>query len=441
MRLTLEIALIFVLLVANGIFAMSEIAVVSSRRARLQRRAEAGDAGARRALALVQHPSRFLSTVQIGITLVGIFAGAFGGATIAGELAQRLAGIPYIDPYREEIALAVVVGTITFFSLVIGELVPKRVALSNPERIAAAVAGPMEALSRFTSPAVTALEVASNLVLTVFRVKPTAEPAVTQDEIALLIRQATKTGVLHPTEQEIVERVFRLADYRIGAVMTPRRDIVWLDPTDSPEIVRTKTSARPLSRYPVAEGSLDRILGVVDIRELWAAGGERLDLRGHLHTPLFVPETMGVLRLLEQFRQSAIHVAIVLDEYGSTAGLVTPTDVLEGLVGELPDRDEGPGITRRDDGSLLVDGSTAVAELLDEIGVTERIRWTEGDYHTVGGLVTTELGRIPKPGERLRLAEYAIEVLDMDGHRVDKVLVSPLPRRGEADGAERQPER
>jgi putative hemolysin len=434
MRLTLEIALIFALLVANGVFAMSEIAVVSSRRTRLQRRAEEGDAGARRALALAQDPSRFLSTVQIGITLVGIFAGAFGGATIAGELAQLLSGVPYLSAYREQIALALVVGTITFFSLVIGELVPKRVALANPERIAAAVAGPMEALSRFTSPAVTALEVASNAVLALFRVKPTAEPAVTQEEIALLVRQATKTGVLHPTEQEIVERVFRLADYRVDAVMTPRHDVVWLDAGDPPDVVRAKTSERALSRYPVAEGTLDRILGVVDIRELWAAGAGPFDLREHLHSPLFVPETMAVLRLVEQFRESGIHVAIVLDEYGSTAGLVTPTDVLEGLVGELPDEDEPPGIVRRENGSLLVDGSTAVAELLDELGVTDRARWTEGDYHTVGGLVTTELGHIPKAGERLRLAEHAIEVLDMDGHRVDKVLVSPLPRdAAEAD--------
>ena len=428
MRLTLEIALIFVLLVANGVFAMSEIAVVSSRRARLQRRADAGDAGARRALALAQDPSRFLSTVQIGITLVGIFAGAFGGATIATKLAQLLAGVPYLTAYREEIAFALVVGTITFFSLVIGELVPKRIALANPERIAAAVARPMEALSRFTSPAVTALEVASNAVLALFRVKPTAEPAVTQEEIALLVRQATKTGVLHPTEQEIVERVFRLADYRVDAVMTPRRDIVWFDAGDPPDVVRSKTAERALSRYPVVEGSLDRILGVVDIRELWAAGTGPFDLREHLHTPLFVPETMAVLRLVEQFRESGIHVAIVLDEYGSTAGLVTPTDVLEGLVGELPGEDEPPGIVRRENGSLLVDGSTAVAELLDELGVTDRARWTEGDYHTVGGLVTTELGHIPKAGERLRLADHSLEVLDMDGHRVDKVLVSSQPR-------------
>jgi putative hemolysin len=424
MHLTLEIVLILVLLVANGVFAMSEIALVSSRRTRLQRRAEAGDAGAARALALAQDPSRFLSTVQIGITLVGIFAGAFGGATIAGQLAELLSAVPYVQAYSQEIALAIVVGAITFFSLVIGELVPKRVALSNPERIAAAVARPMSALSRVASPAVTALEVASDAVLALFRVKPTAEPAVTQDEIALLIRQATKTGVLHPTEQEIVERVFRLADYRVSAVMTPRRDMIWLDVTDPLEVVRAKTSDRPHSRYPVAEGTLDRIVGVVDIRELWAAGGERFELRKHLDTPLFVPETTGVLRLLEQFRESGIHVAIVLDEYGSAAGLVTPTDVLEGLVGELPDVDEAPGIARREDGSVLVDGSTSVEQLLDELGVTERTRWTEGDYHTVGGLVTTELGHIPKAGERLRLGRYALEVLDMDGHRVDKVLVS-----------------
>lgn len=424
MTIGAEILLILLLLLANGLFAMSEIALVSSRRARLQQRADAGDAGARRALQLAAAPSRFLSTVQVGITLVGIFAGAFGGATLAGQLAALLAQMPALAPYAEEIGLVIVVGAITYASLIIGELVPKRVALAHPERIAALMARPMTLLSRAASPLVTALEASSNAVLAVLRAPPAADATITQDEITLLIRQAAQDGVLLPSEQDILERAFRLADYRASSVMTPRPDIVWLDLADTPERIREKTARGRHARYPVADGSLDRVVGIVDVRDLWTAAGrgEALQLAPHLRKPLVVPETTTLLALIEQFRSSGLHIALLLDEYGGVEGLVTINDILEALVGALPAAGEQPAIVARADGSMLVDGAATLDELRTALGVEESA-W-EGDYNTVGGLVLTAFGRIPAAGQRVTLPGLLVEVVDMDGHRVDKVLVT-----------------
>lgn len=426
-----EIVLVLLLLLVNGVFAMSEIAVVSARKARLQQRAEGGNAGARRALELAENPNRFLATVQVGITMVGILAGAFGGATIAEPFAEHLRGYPALAPYAEGLALGVVVLAITYLSLIVGELVPKRIGLNHPEGIAAAVAGPMHLLSRASAPLVALLTVSTDAVLRVLRIRRADEPPVTEAEIAMLLEQGTQAGVFEEAEQDIVERVFWLGDQRVASLMTPRRSAVWLDVDDPPAASRATMARHRFSRFLVCEGSLDRVLGMVEVKDLWAhalAGEPTDDLRGLLRTPLFVPESTRALRLLELFRESGTHLAVVVDEYGGVEGLVTLNDVLEEIVGDLA-RAGGPahpGVVRRDDGSLLVDGALLMDELRETAGLAERRTEDREEFRTVAGFVLTRLGRIPAPGDRFEAEGFLVEVVDMDGHRVDKVLMSPL---------------
>ncbi len=423
----LEIALILVLIVLNGVFAMSEIAVVSSRRARLQERAEAGDTGARRALALAEEPTRFLSTVQIGITLIGTLAGAFGGATLARELAPSIARVAVLAPYAETLSLALVVLVITYLSLVIGELVPKRIGLNAPERIAAAVSGPMNVVSFLAAPGVKMLTVSTELLLRILRVRKGAEPPVSEGEISVMMEQATQAGVFHEDEAEMVERVFWLGDQRVDAVMTPRHRIVWLDLQDPLEESWRRMVEHRFTRYLVCDGGLDEVKGIVDVKDLWAArlAGADPSLLEQARAPHFVPSSTRALNLLEQFRESGIHLAVVVDEYGGVEGIVTLTDVLEEIAGDLSAAGAGqPPVVRRDDGSLLVDGSYPIDDFREALGLPER-RGEPREYRTVGGLVFTLLGHVPAPGEYVEHEGWRIEVMDMDGNRVDKVLAIP----------------
>ncbi len=434
-RIGLEVLLIVLLVVVNGVFAMSEIAVVSSRRARLQQRADEGDTGARRALELADHPNRFLSTVQIGITAVGIFAGAYGGATLARHLVAPLTRVPTLAPYAEEIALGLVVLVITYLSLVVGELVPKRIGMTHPERIAAAVAGPMHLLSLVASPLVRLLSVSTEGLLRLLRIRRPVEPPVTEEEISALMEQGTEAGVFEEEEQEMVERVFWLADQRVGALMTPRHRIVWMDAAVPPEQGLERVVERRLSRFLVCDGALDRVQGMVEVKDLWAAQlrGEAVPLAGLLRPPLFVPESTRALRLLESFRDTGVHMAVVVDEYGGVAGLVTLNDVLQ-EVGGTPEADD-PATVEREDGSLLVDGGYSVEDLRERLGLEERRAEDRGDYHSVGGFVVTRLGRIPRAGDHFEADGFRWEVVDMDGNRVDKVLVAALaPPDGEDAG-------
>ena len=422
----LQALIIFVLILANGVFAMSEIALVSSRKARLQQRAEAGDAGAARALELAEHPNRFLSTVQIGITLVGILAGAFGGATIAAEVDVYLERFPDLAPYSEAIALGGVVLVITYLSLVLGELVPKRIALSHPERIAAAIARPMHLLSRAASPLVTLLTGSTDGLLGLLGIRKSNEPPVTEDEIAALIEQGTEAGVFEEEEQELVERVFWLGDQRAVSLMTPRHKLVWLDVNDPLEVNQEKMIHHRFARFLVCDGSVDRVLGMVQVTDLWAQllAGEPLDLQRSLRKPLFVPESTRALRLLEMFRESGVHLAVVLDEYGGTEGLVTLNDVLEEISGDLTATTE-PRVVQRQDGSWLVDASLPMDDFWEALELEERRDEPRTDYHTLGGFVFTQLGRLPATGDWFESIGLRFEVVDMDGNRVDKVLVSP----------------
>jgi putative hemolysin len=426
----LDILLIVLLIVANGVFAMSEIAVVSSRKSRLVQRAEEGDAGARAALALAEEPTRFLSTVQIGITLIGILAGAFGGATVAGKLAPVVARVPLLAPYAQGVALALVVLGITYLSLVVGELVPKRVGLTRPESIAAVIARPMGVLSRFAAPAVAVLTVSTEFLLRVMGVSPSEEPPVTEREITNLIDQGTQAGVFHAEEQDLVERVFWLGDQRAGALMTPRHRVVWLDVEDGDEANFRKMREHPHARFLVCRGEIDRLLGMVEVKELWARhlAGESVELTAVLKQPLVVPETIPVLRLLEQFRASGVRLAVVIDEYGGTEGIVALNDILEEIAGDVTPAP--PSAVRREDGSWLVDASILVDDFRELVGLPERRDEARGEYRTLGGFVLSRFGRIPMPGDHLDADGLRVEVMDMDGNRIDKVLVSRIDPAG-----------
>jgi len=422
----LEIALILVLIVLNGVFSMSEIAVVSSRRTRLQERAEAGDAGARHALALTREPTRFLSTVQIGITLIGTLAGAFGGATLSEELAPTIARAPVLAPYAHTLALGAVVLVITYLSLVIGELVPKRIGLNAPERIAAAVAGPMNVVSILAAPAVKMLTVSTELLLKLLRVRRAEETPVSEAEISVMMEQATQAGVFHEQEQELVERVFWLGDQRVGAVMTPRHRLVWLDLQDAPEENWRRMVEHRHSRYLLCDGGLDAVRGMVDVKDLWAArlAAAEVGLADQARPPLFIPASMRALHLLERFRESGVHLAVVVDEYGGVEGVVTLNDLLQEIAGDLTVAGTGqPPVVRRDDGSLLVDGSYPVDDFREALELPER-RGEPREYRTVGGLVFTMMGHVPTPGEHVDHEGWRLEVMDMDGNRVDKVLAT-----------------
>jgi putative hemolysin len=429
--LTISLVLILLLILANGLFAMSEIAVVTARKSRLRVSAAEGDPKARRVLELAESPSRFLATVQIGITLVGVFTGAFSAATIAQPLAELLRQVPALRPYALPLAVGVVVVGVTYVSLLLGELVPKRIALHSPERIAGLVAPLMHGLAIVARPAVWLMSVSTEAVVRLLGIGPRREPTVTEEEIAALLAEGTRAGVFRQAELEVVERVFWLADETAETVMTPRNRIVWLDVDDPVEETIRTTIRHPHTRYLVCEGELDHVLGVVDVRDLWAdlAAGEPLDIRRRLRKPLFLPESMLVLNLLERFRSTGIHLAILLDEYGGITGIVTPSDILEGIVGQI--EPGPPRITMREDGSLLVDAALPMDELRRFLGVEEeRFAMPEG-YRTVGGFILQRFGRVPMPGERFVDGGYCFEVVDLDGFRIDKVLVRPEQGEGE----------
>lgn len=425
-----QVIVVLFLILINGLFAMSEIAVVSARKARLKQRADAGDPRAKIALELAETPNRFLSTIQIGITLVGILAGAFGGATLAKDLGAYLGHIPLLKPYSEAIGLAVVVLVTTYLSLVLGELVPKRLALSNPERIAALIAAPMRALSFIAYPAVRLLSLSTEVTLRILGIRPSSEPPVTEEEIKVLLEQGTEAGVFQEVEQDMVESVLLLDERRAASLMTPRPDIAWLDIDDPPEEIRRKLITSPYSRFPVCQGSLDNVLGEVEARDLLARSlcGEPFDLRDMLRKPLYVPETMPALKVLEAFKKSGTQMALVIDEYGSIQGLVTLKDILEAIVGDIPSAEElaEPQAVRREDGSWLLDGMLPIEEFKELLGIEELPGEDQGLYQTVAGFVITQLGRIPVAADHFEWGNLRFEVMDMDGNRVDKVLVTPI---------------
>src|SRR5215213_1861187 len=427
-NLLFQIAVIVALTLLNGLLAMSETALVSSRKARLGQRAEAGDRGARTALELTDEPTRFLSTVQIGISLIGVLAGAFGGATLAEPLAGVLGGVPGLAPNSWAVAFVVVVAAITYLSLVLGELVPKRLALNDPEAVSSRVARPMRFLSILASPGVWLLSASTEVVLRLLGARRSEDPPVTEQEFAARLEEGERAGVFEEEERELVGRALRLDDRPVRELMTPRPRIVWLNTTDPPQEHRRLMVEHRHSYYPVASGDLDNLLGLASVKDAWARmmNGESADLLEALRPPPLVSEGVSATAALEAFKNSGVPVALVIDERGNCEGLVTLTDILEALVGEVPDlhtsAEEAP-IVRRAEGSWLVDGLLAADELKARLALRELPNEAQGDYQTVGGLVIDQLGRIPTAGDRFEWGGFSFEVLDMDGHRVDKVLV------------------
>jgi putative hemolysin len=423
-----EILFIFALVLINGLFAMTEIALISSRKARLQARAEEGDHGARAALHLMESPTRFLSTTQIGITLVGILSGAIGGATLSHQVEEFLAQAPWLAPYSQPISLALVVVVITYLSLVFGELIPKRLALTNPERIAASLSRFMEFLARLSAPVLHLLSASTDWGLRLLGVSPNSAADVTEEEVKVMIDQGTLNGVFEEVEQDMLESVFRLSDRTVETIMTPRTEMTWLDIDNPYDDLLRQVIESSFSRFPVAQGSLDNMLGILQARELLAqaVSSQTVDVRSCLRAPIFLPESTPAFSALEQLKHGGMHMALVMDEYGGVLGLVTLFDILESIVGEIsagPGETSEPQVIHREDGSLLLDGLLKVDVLKDLLDIKELPDENRAGYQTLGGLIMSQFGDIPVSGQYFEWEDLRFEVIDMDKRRVDKVLV------------------
>lgn len=427
---TSEVAIIVLLLAFNGVFAMAEMAIVSARKPWLRRLAEQGDAGARAALELAESPNRFLSTAQVGITLVGVLAGAFGGATVAEEIAGDLQAYPAVAPYGEALGVGIVVVAITCLSVILGELVPKRLALANPEGVARVLARPMRFLSVLAAPAVGFLGVSTDLILRLLGQRPEREHPVTADEVRILVEEGVEAGVFHQGEPELVSSVLALDQMRVDQVMTPRARVIFLNQADPHQAVWHKIVVSAHSSFPVYEGNRENVIGIVSVKAIYAnlAAGLPVNLADLVTKPLLVPGAQTLNRLLDSFRRTGRHVALVVDEYGTMMGLVTLVDVLEAIIGEIPSLEERlrPTARRREDGSWLIDGLLEIEELQQRSGISLPTEAGRG-YVTVAGFVLDRLGHLPGEGETFEWGGYRFEVLDMDRQRVDKVLATSLP--------------
>ena len=422
-----EFILIAFLIAMNNLLAMTEAALLAVRKARLQQRVNEGDKNAGIVLKLVENPNQFLSVIQIGITLIDVLTGAVTGATLAVMFARMIADIPTLAPYSESLGLALGVLVITYFSIILGELVPKRLAIQNPEKVAGRFARLMLFLSILLSPVVRFLSFSTNLVLRLIGIRPSNEPPVTEEEIHVLLDQGTQAGVFEEAEQDMVAGVFRLNDRRVYSLMTPRTEILWLHVKDKTEDILKKLAEGPYSRFPVCQGSLDNVLGIVKARELLtrSLAGDPIHLKECLSPALFIPETTFASRALEIFKESDKELVLVIDEFGGVTGLLTINDVLEEIVGDIEVGE--PQVTQRQDGSWLLDGMLDIEAFKELFGLG--LLPNENDYETLAGFVMTSLGRIPQTADRFEWEGLRFEVVDMDARRVDKVLVSTLPAR------------
>jgi len=417
-----ELLILFFLILLNGFFSMAEIALVSARKARLEGQATKGDSRARQALKLAIKPESFLSTVQIGITTIGIFTGVYSGDKIVDDVAGYFEGTGMMVTYSKEIATAFVVILVTFFSLVFGELVPKRIGLANPEAIAKSVAAPMRLISLLAHPFVWLLSHFSGFILKLMRLK-SDDAQVTEEEIKAIINEGTEHGAIEATEQEIIQRVFHLGDRNVTSLMTHRSDVVWFDVNDNEINIREKIAGEPHSIYPVCDKSIDNIKGIVSIKDMYITPDE-VTFKDVMKTPLFVPENITPYKLLEKFKQTKIHTSFVVDEYGTLLGLVTLNDIMGAIVGELPQEDsEDFEIIEREDGTFLVDAQIPFYDFLTRFDKAEWMNEGEQEFDTLAGFILHTLERIPSTGDRLDWKGFSLEIIDMDGHRIDKILV------------------
>ena len=427
--LTLHLSIILLLIIVNGFFAMAEIALVAARNARLRPLAEAANPGAQAALELKADPSRLLSTVQIGVTVIAILSGTFGQATLGETLQGQLESYQgFVARYAHVISMAVVVIGISYFSLILGELVPKRFALVHPERIAAALGRIMRAIARVGAPIEWFLSASTNLVLRLIPLRSQGTAPVTDEEISFMLREGVATGHIPEAETAIVEMALRLGDRRASAVMTPRTQIESLDLDDPEEANRRKIRDSAYSRFPVVQGGSQQVIGIVQAKDLLIAAlaGQSFDLRVATRPPLYLPNTVTALRVLEAFKSSGEPMALLVDEYGELEGLVTQSDILEALVGDIPgSADADQRVVRREDGTCLIDGMVGLDELRQVLGVSH-LPGEDADFHTLGGYVMARLNRVPMVADRITAAGYRFEVVKMDGRRVDRVLVTPV---------------
>ena len=426
--LTIQLCVVLLLMLLNAVFAMAEMSLVSARKARLQHSASRGVQGARIALELKDDPSKLLSTVQIGITVIAVLTGSFGGSTLGERLADYIATIPGMEHYAHVIGIGVVVIALSFLSLVIGELVPKRLALNHPEAYAIALARLMRGVSTVAAPAEWLLSAATDLILRLLPFKNESQAPVTEEEINLMLREGAAAGHFHVGETAIVEMALRLGDRRISSMMTPRTQVEALDILDGEEEIRRKILTSPYSRFPVFEGGPQQVLGLVQVKDLLVATlqGQKFDLRAALKPTLYLPSTVTALRALEMFKKSGEPMAIVIDEYGDFEGILTLNDITEALVGDIASPDEtDPAIVQRDDGSWLLDGMISIDEVKSVVGLPELPGESDGHFQTLGGFMMARVNRIPTVGDRVTVQGYRFEVVDMDGRRVYRVLVVP----------------
>ncbi len=419
----MEIIILLALILLNGVFSMSEIALVSARKARLEAQANKGDKRAKAALELSNHPDRFLSTVQIGITLIGILTGIYSGEKLTDDFVNFLNRFTILQPYSNGLATTIIVIILTYFSLVLGELVPKRLGLASPEAIAKTMAKPMSVVSFITSPFVWLLTKSSYVIVKLFKIKSDSNQ-VTEEEIKAIISEGTEHGAIEEAEQEIIERVFHLGDRNITSLMTHRSDMIWFDQNDNEASIREKIIKDPHSIYPICDGDIDNIKGVVSLKDLYVS--DDLTLFKDLLLPaLFVPNNNTAYQVMEKFRESKIHSCFIVDEYGSVLGMITMNDILEAIIGDMPQPDtEDYAIVEREDGSYLVDAQIPFYDFLSRFDKTDWMNDSENEFDTLAGCILHDLEHIPQTGEKAKWKGFKFEIIDMDGHRIDKVLVT-----------------
>jgi putative hemolysin len=422
---TRDLIIIIVLLMMNGILAMTETALLAVRLARLQNLAKDGDKRAQSAIKLAENPNQFLSTIQVGITLIDVMTGAIGGATLAMVVSGWFSKIPQLEPYSNSIGLFLVIGSITFLSIILGELVPKRLAIQQPEKIASLMAGPMAFTSKLMTPIVRFLSASTNLVLRLLGVEDSKGPLVTEEEIQVLLDQGTQAGIFDEVEQDMVQGVFSLNDRRLSSLMTPRSEITWLDVNDQPDVVLRKIADSPYSRLPVCKGELDHILGVVKAKDVLLAemGGKGQRIKELLQPGFFLPESAFASHALAMFREGESEVIFIIDEFGVVQGLVTIVDIVSEIIGEFAN--DSPQAVQRQDGSWLLDGMLPIEDFKTIFDL--EILPSEKEYETLAGLILILMGRVPVPAEEHVWNSLKFEIMDMDGNRVDKVLVSRDP--------------
>ncbi len=427
MRLVLELVVVLLLILVNGVFAMGEIALVSARRARLAVLEQRGVPGARHARTLAEDPQLFLPMVQIGVTTVSVLLGVFGGATFSGPVARWLADIPSLAPVADTLAFVLVVVATTFLTLVLGELVPKQIGLRRPERVAALVAGPLAVMARVTAPAVWVLNQSSSLILRAVGASRTAHPGVTEEELKALLAEGAREGVLEAEERDMIERLLRLADKPVRAIMTPRTELAWIDRTDPRRDIVATLRAAPHSRLVVCDGAVDNPVGIVQAKDMLdrLLDGGDLSLGASLRRPMVIPDTVTALDALERFKSDSLGIALVMDEYGSFEGVVTAADVLQAIIGEAGDPAPEPGGPDRIVGPLTLDGATPVDEVKSRLGLPDLP--SEGSYHTLAGLLLALLRRVPQAGDKIVFGGWRFEALEVEGRRVVRVGVDREP--------------